>query len=482
MSSWQQQDAQEYYSKLMDELEKETTQITTRKAGHAGLAVLQTPPFSQANSSAVGLDKSPELETQRPEETQALHQLPEELQFIIARNPLEGLLAQRVGCLKCGFVEGLSLIPFNCLTLPLGKQFLYDIRSCLDEYTTLEPINGVDCAKCTLLQTKIQLEKLQAQFLDDTGKELQSSAPLISEVLRDSVKERLLAVTEALDSEDFTDNTILKKCQISPKARVSSTKTRQAVIARAPESLAIHINRSVFNEMTGALSKNYADVRFPLTFNLAPWCLGGQPGLEDNTMEYWNTDPAESMLMDAINDDEDEPTHPQIYKLRAALTHYGRHENGHYICYRRHEPPTQSNGKILERDEESAWWRFSDEDVSSVSEEDVLAQGDVFMLFYERAASPSSPTPTEPAIVKQQPLNELATVETESGSTVEIKPDTDVNERVIARVIEEDMEARDEDRSNCDMAAFLDSLSDHDIHGSEIEERAGDDDYAEQPH
>ncbi|KAL8802743.1 MAG: hypothetical protein Q9223_006501 [Gallowayella weberi] len=472
MSSWQQQDAQEYFSKLMDEVEKETIQIKASKVGHAGLAALQILPSGQAKASAVGLNKSPKPETQLPKETQALRRLPDEVQSIMARNPLEGLLAQRVGCLKCGFVEGLSLIPFNCLTLPLGKQWLYDIRSCLDEYTTLEPINGVNCARCTLLQTKIQLEKLQAQFLDDTGEGLQSSAPMVSEVLRDSVKERLSAVTEALDSEDFADNTILKKCQISPKARVSSTKTRQAVIARAPESLAIHINRSVFNEMTGVLSKNYADVRFPLRFSLAPWCLGGQLGSQDDTMEHWNTDPAESMLAEDIGVEEDEHTGPRGYELRAALTHYGRHENGHYICYRQHQPSADGKSKNLERHEESVWWRFSDEDVSSVSEEDVLARGDVFMLFYERVASPSSPAPTEPAIIKQQPIAELTTVNITSVPTEEIKPDIDVNKPLTARVIEDEVEAQDDDRSSCDMGLFLESLSDHDIHGPETDAKS----------
>ncbi|KAL8798725.1 MAG: hypothetical protein Q9182_006440 [Xanthomendoza sp. 2 TL-2023] len=472
MSSWQQQDAQEYFSKLMDEVEKETILIKASKVGHVGLAALQIPPSDQAKPSAVGLTRSPEPEIQRSKETQALRRLPDEVQSIMARNPLEGLLAQRVGCLKCGFVEGLSLIPFNCLTLPLGKHWLYDIRSCLDEYTTLEPINGVDCARCTLLQTKIRLEKLQAQFLDDTGKELQSSAPMVSEVLRGSVKERLSAVTEALDGEDFTDNTILKKCQISPKARVSSTKTRQAVIARAPESLAIHINRSVFNEMTGVLSKNYADVRFPLRFSLAPWCLGGQTGIQNDIVEHWNTDPAESMLAEDISAEEDECTGPQSYELRAALTHYGRHENGHYICYRRHQQHADGKSNSLEHHEGSSWWRFSDEDVSSVSEEDVLAQGDVFMLFYERVASPSSPMPTEPAIIKQQPISELTTVKMNSVPTEDIRPNIDDKERLTARVIEDEVEAQDEDRSNCDMGHFLKSLSDHDTHGAEIDAKS----------
>ncbi|KAI4226896.1 MAG: hypothetical protein L6R36_002828 [Xanthoria steineri] len=401
MSSWQQQDAQEYFSKLMDEVEKETIQKLGETANTAGLAALETPTSGRVQSAAADLDRIKKLQSSLPQETRTLHQLPDELYPVLARNPLEGLLAQRVGCLKCGFVEGLSLIPFNCLTLPLGKQWLYDIRDCLDEYTVLEPIHGVKCAKCTLLQSRSQLEKLREQVSGDSGQEPQSSASLASEALIASVDGRLNAVTEALDNEDFSDNTILKKCQISQRAQVSSTKTRQAVIARAPKSLAIHINRSVFNEMTGALSKNYADVRFPLRFSLAAWCLGGRPTVAENgeNDERWNTNPGESMLLEDVLDDTHNGS-SQTYELRAALTHYGRHENGHYICYRRHELNTEATSATA-KDAVSSWWRFSDEEVSIVSEDNVLAQGDIFMLFYERVNDPW-PTSEHPTLPVEQ--------------------------------------------------------------------------------
>lgn len=421
MSSWQQQDAQEYFSKLMAEVERETVDSIRSDAKNVGLAAVQTLSQGSVDSStarASTTDKSPAPSIRG---SQALTQLPDELQSIIARNPLEGLLAQRVGCLKCGFVEGLSLVPFNCLTLPLGKQWLYDIRSCLDDYTSLEPINGVDCAKCTLLQSKTQLEKLRCQLSDATAQELQSSAPLVSEALRASVEERLHAVNEALDNDDFSDNTILKKCQVPQKSKVSSTKTRQAVIARAPKSLAIHINRSVFDEMTGMLSKNYADVRFPMRFSLRSWCLGG-----GDDIEQWNTNPAESVLPDDIDDGQE--TDKGAYELRAALTHYGRHENGHYVCYRRHE--TTSNDDTKESEvTDGRWWRFSDEDVSAVSEDNVLAQGDVFMLFYERVDDPPPPSESERSAV-EKPMHGTADAGIDTKSEHDRGVDIEVSGRL----------------------------------------------------
>ncbi|KAI4168418.1 MAG: hypothetical protein LQ343_006427 [Gyalolechia ehrenbergii] len=445
MSSWQQQDAQEYFSKLMDEVEKETAGSSAGRNIHNGLATIREISVDPTKSSSTRLRTAEENHSPSSEARLNISHLPGELQSVIATNPFEGLLAQRVGCLKCGFVEGLSLIPFNCLTLPLGKHWLYDIRRCMDEYTALEPINGVDCAKCTLLQSKLQLEKLRSQFSDDTGRELQSSVPLVTEALKASVEERLAAVKDALENEDFSDNTILKKCQISQKSKVSSTKTRQAVIARAPKSLAIHINRSVFDEMTGMLSKNHADVRFPLRFSLASWCLGGRPRKSENghKIEHWNTIPSESMLAG------DTPggglSSSDVYELRAALTHYGRHENGHYICYRRHETSTNvdSSGSKASID---SWWRFSDEDVSPVSEDNVLAQGGVFMLFYERINGPqlvpsSGPHPVEEQISK-------TTSETMCSQNDETAATVEGSSELISAQVKVDIGARDESKAD----------------------------------
>ena len=378
MSSWQQQDAQEYFSKVLDEIDKDVSQSAAARSKNSGLKAL--------------VDLEPEREADDPQpgtgnliSKQRLLGLPDELNDLMARNPLEGLLAQRVGCLRCRYVAGLSLIPFNCLTVSLGCHWMYDVRTCLDEYTTLEPINGVECAKCTLLRAKRQYETLLEQLKS------MASASTIPGALNDSLAERLTIVNATLDDEDFSD-TALKKCEISANNRVSTTKSRQAVIARVPESLVIHINRSVFDEITGAQRKNLANVRFPEVFDLSPWCLGSDvlPDLENNKtlVEEWIDDPAKSMLSAEIQDVASE--FQILYQLRAVVTHSGRHENGHYVCYRKYASPTTTfdgeNEKPVEK-----WWRLSDETVSEASKDEVLSQGGVFMLFYERIAHPPLP-------------------------------------------------------------------------------------------
>ncbi|KAI9837231.1 MAG: hypothetical protein M1819_000305 [Sarea resinae] len=387
MSSWQQQDAQEYFSKVLDEVDKEAMRTWEMSSKDGGLLDFGRDSQSKGSESSQKTDGPTTARAllSRSQTTTRFAREPLPL-----RNPLEGLLAQRVGCTRCGYSGGLSLIPFNCLTVPLGSAYSYDLRQCLDDYTELELIEGVECAKCTLLRNQQQLERLLQA--DSTKTDSTSSGkPMVSEALRKSVETRLQAVTQALEDDDFSESTLSSKCMIPSKSRVTSTKSRQAVIARAPQSLVVHVNRSMFDEMTGVQRKNYADIKFQKTLDFAPWCLGpsNTPGSADNpdAVEEWALDPIQSMLR---RNNELPPEHENHYELRAVITHYGRHENGHYICYRKHpfsaststtddvKTPTEDNSIATER-----WWRLSDDDVTMVSEQTVLDQGGVFMLFYE---------------------------------------------------------------------------------------------------
>lgn len=392
MSSWQQQDAQEYFSKIMDELDKEAAKGVGSGKLANGLedAVQGKEGYSEQTTDGVA---SP-------------------------RNPMEGLLAQRVACTRCGFSEGLSMIPFNCLTVPLGSNFEYEIESCLDEYMKLEEISEVDCAKCTLLRAEQQLHQMLpiADYARDTEKEERAQPSTENKLLslppevRAQAMKRLQSIRQALDSDDFADKTLNEVCQIPKRAHVSSTKTRQAVVGRAPQSLVVHVNRSVFDELTGVQRKNYANVRYPIMLDLQTWMLGSESS-KSATQNML----AGSALGGGGCD----------YRLRAVVTHYGRHENGHYICYRRHPTRQQSDERASKETVSERWWRLSDEDVSAVTEEDVLGQGGVFMLFYEREEIPRPPTTNEVEPVAAMPTHvEAASPSLPSGShDVDLEPE-----------------------------------------------------------
>jgi len=377
MNSWQQQDAQEYYSNLTDQLEKDVNALFMKsaEAGNHGLADLDLSAgllSEKEDDDGHSDDSAISMSTQK-------HgcRLPSP-----PTNPLDGMLAQRVGCLHCGYSEGLSLTPFNCMTLPLGEGPSYDVRDCLDSYMELELIEGVNCAKCTLLEVSSKLERLISTLPPPSKPPARETTSVTYPTLSASpYHARLAAITSALSTSSFNDETLLESCNIPNTLRVSSTKSRQAVLARPPKCLVLHMNRSIFDEYTGTLQKNHASVTFPMVLDIGPWCGGSVREQASDSADKkvtvrnedqvatWEMNPAKSMLSQPMDTQSNEQ-----YTLQAVITHYGRHENGHYICYRKTPRSNQ-------------WWRISDEDVWKVSEAEVEAQGGVFMLFYERGGT-----------------------------------------------------------------------------------------------
>ncbi|KAF9880981.1 ubiquitin hydrolase [Colletotrichum karsti] len=416
MSTWQQQDAQEYFSKLLDEVDKEIAKVAKASQKLSGFE------SECANDDTATSQHSDDSGYQSMSTVSKINSASKPL-----RNPLEGLTAQRVACVECGHSDGLSMIPFNCLTLSLNTDGNdHDLYELLDAYAHIESIEGVECGKCTLLKAK-RLLTILIERMEGTVDEDRLAEP----------RSRLAAVEEALEEDDFDDKTITQKCKITSNSKVSSTKTKQAVIARPPQSLAVHMNRSVFDENSGMMYKNSAGIRFPLTLDLGPWCLGSatkptnaaarepidgtaSPILSDaSEEEQWLLDPRSSMI---AGDKRKSYITGPIYELRAVVTHYGRHENGHYVAYRkfpRHSPPTAGetdtdddkksmNSMVKphheedDTDVEMDWWRLSDESVRKIDEEELLDQHNVFMLFYDCVDPnilPASEVPAEEPVI-----------------------------------------------------------------------------------
>ncbi|CAF9907154.1 MAG: hypothetical protein GOMPHAMPRED_005032 [Gomphillus americanus] len=410
MSSWQQQDAQEYYSRVIDEIENDIRKSLLAEN-------MMDPSFSLA---ALCLDdksaQANDVQTKADRTSVDIHSSPTKL-----RNPLEGLQAQRVGCLQCGYVEGLSLIPFNCITLSLGRKTHYDLEGLLNSYTDLETIPGVECAKCTLEKQEKIIQRLM---------ETRSQNDAADDKLKQATRARLSVVQAALRDEDFSESALSQRCQIPSKARVTTNKTKQSIVARAPQSLVIHINRSVFDERTGTQLKNYSQVQFPKVLDLDAWCLGTTKTME--TMERWEIQPSVSMLGCELEGHEnaekkDSTTaYPcqNLYTLRALITHYGTHGDGHYVAWR------QDPRALEENVDTKRWWRLSDDDVVQFDEEVVLKQGGVFMLFYERIRvddtleTEASESPDEKnEITIEQPDSPSAFLSPETRASLDAKLD-----------------------------------------------------------
>ncbi len=408
MSTLQQQDAQEYFSRLLNEVEEELQKALKSTHRLSGFAV-DSPKDETAASQhsddsgyqSIGASSKDLLE-----------------RTLSLRNPLEGLVSQQVACTVCNQSSGWRLYAFHCLTLNPGHNHKeHSLSAMLDKFTEAEQIEGVICGSCTLLKCREKIKTL-VRILRSRGAEENGTlkAPL----------ERLAAVEAAIENDDFEEKTLIEKCGITPKLRVQSTKSKQVCIARAPASIAFHMNRSLYDETTGHTFKNTSAVRFPMLLDLGPWCAGSAvSSTTPSDEEQWHVPAQQSMVPGS---QAQAKLAGPFYELRAVITHYGLHENGHYVCYRKHPvaqhksesgellgtkkkqgpanlasedehvldddvqstteetPPLLYQDPCMEGDgghQEARWWRLSDQDVTPVDEAVVLAQSGVFMLFYD---------------------------------------------------------------------------------------------------
>jgi len=199
--------------------------------------------------------------------------------------------------------------------------------------------------------------------------------------MQERLQSRLTLIEEALVSADFSKET-LEKCRISSKSLINSNKTKQIMIARPPQVLVLHLNRSMFDMVSGGTRKNYATLKFDDYLDLRSWVVGDASG--------FGLDPSQPMRK-STKDDETTMKNC-VYALRSMVTHYGSHGNGHYISYR--QTQTANIKQNIDGKEhpatEPTWWRCSDADIKRCDIDEVLAAGNAFMMFYERIPDSSA--------------------------------------------------------------------------------------------
>jgi ubiquitin carboxyl-terminal hydrolase 1 len=234
MNSVQQQDAQEYYSGVLDAIEKEKAKELAASLPSASLDIKKEP-------------KPKVFDAQIP--------------ISDFRNPLEGMTGQRVSCKSCGYSDGLPLTPFNCLTVPLARLREQTLQSCLDEYTSLEFIEDMNCVKCTLLKFQALMTTLIDRTKEATEDRLKAA--------HEDAKIRLEAINQALEDDDYEDKTLREKCKIeSRRQRLDKLSLRDL------QSLWLYISIARYLMSTpGHLSRTTRNCGFQsiLTYHLGVW-------------------------------------------------------------------------------------------------------------------------------------------------------------------------------------------------------------------
>lgn len=319
--------------------------------------------------------------------------------------PVDGVSAERIGCVECGEGGGIRYAVLSGMSLNLpyeSSQFSgLDLHRLLQEWSTPEFIDDVNCNRCGLRHTR--------RFLAE------SAAGTSSEKLRADMDHRVQLIDAELAKNHVSDDVFAK---LSINRMISKTrKTKQALLSRPPPLLCLHINRSVFDPRTYMIVKNSKPVLFPVVLDLRPYVaepgdinldarlpfkkpihaegVNGETDVNSSTGETKsiNTSTGESKNINDRNSNISSNgadingadinglnngsnisstcvagSAEILYNLKAVISHYGTHNYGHYICYRKLR---------------GSWWRISDESVYVVTEKEVLNCQGTFMLFYE---------------------------------------------------------------------------------------------------
>ncbi|CCF56126.1 hypothetical protein KAFR_0A06910 [Kazachstania africana CBS 2517] len=534
---YDQEDAQEFFQQILSDLEKNIKKPSTEKKEERNNIKESDLPddalLGQDDLNNVGTVYIP---TEQIEPNSVLENPDQKLYSPFKLiTPLDGITAERIGCLTCGENGGIRYSVFSGLSLNLPSESLNQstlkLSELLNEWVKPEIIEGVECNRCSLNAVR---SHLQDQIQNDT----------IPEKLKIAINQRLNLLTEIL-SKPVIEEDDYKKYHTENMVRKCS-KSKQILISRPPPFLSIHINRSVFDPRTYMIRKNNARVLFKTRLNLQKWAcnvdeinldarlpmsknehivqneessedenIGGdyyaklhhrfeqeyedsedeeneidsdddrdvrnydplngeemnlssefsssedeqeeeevdalgntirnmpvrlaneveQPVPMSNSSSEEDQEPAqdsesESELNEDVEQKNDEisipptngsmtysssvPAGPLIYSLRSVIVHYGTHNYGHYIAFRKYR---------------GYWWRISDETVYIVDETEVLSTPGVFMLFYEYDYDS----------VTGRMKDDLESLDQEDESEIEIVQDEKVKEE------EEEEEEEEED-------------------------------------
>ncbi|PFH50170.1 hypothetical protein AMATHDRAFT_61662 [Amanita thiersii Skay4041] len=356
----------------------------------------------------------------------------------IGKSVFDGLTANRRSCVACEYTEAVMHFALDNWQLAVPRfTAACRLEDCLEEYTHLEILRDCICRKCSLVATHRRLRQDVVSYEETTKPEANPSSSKkrrLKEVRRQEAR-----VKAALGEGRIEDE--LKDIRME---KVISPATKQAMIARPPAVLALHINRSI--HYTHYATKNSVRIVFPEVLDLTPYTTSGILSTKPTT-SISTPIPSTSITLSSLPRRSTTPTpsaysawqqhyHSRtLYRLSAVVCHYGAHSFGHYICYRRKpRPASMSKDKrwappklvdpllLFDADREDdetsegdddkrgkrrhrspryiwdgedpadygpgtgrGWLRISDDAVSECGIENVLAEGSgAFMLYYER--------------------------------------------------------------------------------------------------
>lgn len=277
------------------------------------------------------------------------------------------------------------------------------LDDCLKQLTTMEYLNDVTCRKCTLNDTVTKLTtEIDSLKSSDKIEKLNCL-----EKIKGDIEHRLEVGRIAEESQD--DNGL--KGLLSKVTRNSS---KQAMFAKPPKVLCLHIARSAFLP-TGEIYKNTCQIKFPEILDLSPYCTNGTLNTKPHLPISTTTTTANSVK----------------YRLMSSVIHYGSHNYGHFIAYKRRLVTEKcschicSDNTTLLSHHESDWFKISDERVDMCAVDEVL-EANPYMLLYELVDQDvvDKANLVEPIDIPQStPITKLSTVVVDQENTSDEEED-----------------------------------------------------------
>jgi ubiquitin carboxyl-terminal hydrolase 1 len=185
-------------------------------------------------------------------------------------------------------------------------------------------------------------------------------------------------------------------------SKVSRVSSKQAMFAKPPKVLCLHVARSTYLP-TGEIHKNTCQIKFPQLLDLAPYCTNGTLNTQPN-LPISSTSPSTG-------------SSSVKYRLMSSIVHFGSHNFGHFIAYKRRlvaescSCQTCCNDSTSLKHHDSDWFKISDERVDSCDVVEVL-EANPYMLLYELIddANQDQDTLDSAEAIDMQAITKLSTV------------------------------------------------------------------------
>lgn len=203
------------------------------------------------------------------------------------------------------------------------------------------------------------------------------------------------------------------------------------MFANPPKALCLHLARSIYHP-SGIVQKNHCQIEFSEYLDLAAYTTNGYLNTADPTASLSSPPPTpvlphtrtsrtslvylrnmtnghrfthqhsggDGLNVALMSNKEDRTiqnalpslsvapvSRAILYRLCAVIVHFGNHNSGHFVTYRRKKLPTghevRSPLNDLKPKPPTKFWRCSDEVIEEVDLDTVL-KSEAYMLFYER--------------------------------------------------------------------------------------------------